>query len=69
MLLASLRLVPNGLGVIRGDLVEGAGLFFSVKPEGDWTRRFIHGAPKHDGLPRLHILIQQDGELDLIHRG
>lgn len=69
LLLASLWLVPNGMGVIQGDLVEGFALLFFVKLVCDGTRSFIHRASKHNGLPRLHLLIQQDRELDFIHRG
>lgn len=44
MLLASLWIEPNGLGVIQADLVEGPDLLFSVKLVGDWVRCFLHRA-------------------------
>lgn len=69
LILASLWLVPNGLGVIQSDLVEGLVLLFFVKLVRDGARSFFHGALKHNGLPRLHLLAQENRELDFLHWG
>ena len=50
-------------------MVEGFGLLSFVKLVRDRTGSFVHGAAKQNGLPRLHLLLQEDRELGFIHWG
>ena len=68
VLLAGRGLVPNDLSGIYGVLVEGFALLFFVKLVRDRNGSFVHGAVKLNGLPRLHLLLQ-DNELGFIHWG
>lgn len=69
LLLAGLMRPPKCLCLIQGDLVEGLVQVLFVKLVRDRAGAFLHRAAQRHFFPSLHLLIEQDGEPDLFHRG